>query len=407
MIVEVINTGTELLLGEVTNTHLSFIGRELLPTGLRLARQVAVPDGDAIREALQETFGRADIVIITGGLGPTSDDITREITAELLGATLIHDEQVWQRAIARFARRGVFPSDNVRREAMRPEHAVVLLNDHGTAPGLYFPATDGKPHLFLLPGPPRELKPMFSAQVVPILQKLYVVPVPQIMSVQRIIGVGESAVAELVSDALLKLGIEVGYCCRPGEVDVRLIGDAARVEQAVAIVREKLGEAVFGIDKQRLEEIVVSKLIATNHTLTTAESCTGGILADRITNVPGASQVYLAGFVTYSNASKTDAIGVSADLVEEHGAVSEPVAIAMAEGACAKSGADFALSTTGIAGPGGGTLEKPVGLVFMALAQRGQVTAVWKFSFTGDRETFKRMATNTALDLLRRRLEAL
>lgn len=404
MIVEVINTGTELLLGEVTNTHLSFIGSELLPTGLRLSRQVAVPDGDAIREVLEETFGRADVVIVTGGLGPTSDDITREITAELLGATLIHDEEVWQRAIARFARRGVVPGDNVRREAMRPEHGIVLLNDHGTAPGLYFPAADGKPHIFLLPGPPRELKPMFSRQVIPILQMLHVVAVPQIMSVQRVIGIGESAVADLVSDELLKLGIEIGYCCRPGEVDVRLIGDAKRVAQGEVIVREKLGEAVFGIGEQSLEEIVVAKLIEGKQTLATAESCTGGLLADRITNIPGASQVFLAGFVTYSNIAKSDAISVPAGLIAEHGAVSKEVSIAMAEGALAKSGADFALSTTGIAGPDGGTPEKPVGLVFMSLAQQNHTTQVRRFTFTGDRQTFKRMATNTALDLLRRRL---
>jgi nicotinamide-nucleotide amidase len=402
MRVEVINTGTELLLGSVLNTHLRFLAEALFPLGLRVNRQVTVPDGPDIRTALLESFARAEIVLVTGGLGPTTDDITREITAELLGLTLIHDEAVMQAIAKRFARRGLTMGARIARQAQRPAEAVVLANEFGTAPGLYFAARADTPHLFLLPGPPRELQPMFEAAAVPILRAL-APPREVAMRTWRISGIGESTVEEAVGEPLLALGIELGYCARPGEVDLRTIGTEAQLAQAAAIVEEKLAPHIVSPEAASLEAVIVGELTARHATLAVAESCTGGFVAHRITNVPGASAVFLAGYVTYANEAK-QSLGVDPTLIAEHGAVSSQVAGAMATGARAAAGATFALSTTGIAGPGGGTKEKPVGTVYIALAEEGREAKVELHKFPTDRATFKDLTSQAALDLLRRRL---
>ena len=407
MRVEIINTGTELMLGGTINTHLAFIARELFPLGLRVQRQVTVPDGEAIRDALRDTFGKADAVIVTGGLGPTTDDITRDIVAELLGMKLDHDEEIWLAIQERFARRGLKVNDRVKLQALRPRETTVLWNPHGTAPGLHFPALaeKGTPHIFLLPGPPRELMPMVREKLVPILAALLPSGAVHEWRNFRVLGIGESVVEEAVGEALLAMGLEVGYCARPGEVDVRLIGTAQVLDRAATLVRERLGKWIFTSDERELPNVVVEKLTALGKTIATAESCTGGFIANQITNVSGSSKVFLAGFVTYANAAKTAALGVDAALIEKHGAVSEPVARQMAEGALKNSGADFALATTGIAGPEGGTPEKPAGTVFVAFAERGTATLVVREKFLTDRETFKQRVSQTALDLLLRRLD--
>ena len=407
MRVEVLNTGTELLLGSVLNTHPRIFAEGLWPLGLRLDRQVTVPDGGTgIRDALEEAFGRAEIVLMTGGLGPTTDDVSREAMAELLGLEMIHDETVMEAIRARFAKRGLELSPRNARQAQRPREAVVLPNNNGTAPGLYLPPMawrGGKtPHLFLLPGPPRELQPMFTESVLPILRKV-VPPRPTVeMRVFRTAGLGESNLEQMVGEPLLALGIEVGYCARPGEVDLRTIGDPAVLDQAARIIEDKLGPHIVTRDQRTLEKVVVDALTARAETLAIAESCTGGFLAHRITNVPGASVVFVEGFVTYANAAKVRALGVDAALIEAHGAVSEPVAQAMAEGARRSANADYALSTTGIAGPGGGSEEKPVGTVFIALATKLGPTVVERHRFGNNRENFKDHATQAALNLLRR-----
>jgi nicotinamide-nucleotide amidase len=410
MRLEVLNTGTELLLGSVVNTHLRSIAEAIFPLGLRVERQTTVPDGPAIRDALRETFGRADIVVITGGLGPTTDDITRDVTAELLGLELIHDEAIMQAIAERLARRGFSVGERTRLQARRPREAVVLPNHNGTAPGLYLaPRAAGEvnsPHLFLLPGPPRELEPMFEESVIPVLKALLPPGAVPDMRTYRIAGLGESMVEEMVGEPLLALGLELGYCARPGEVDVRTIGDAATLDRAERIISEKLGPRIVSRDERALEKVVVDQLTARGETLALAESCTGGYLAHRITNVPGASAVFLQGFVTYSNAAKTAALGVDSALIGMHGAVSREVAGAMADGARRVAGADHALATTGIAGPGGGTDEKPVGTVYIALATKLGKGIIERHRFPTDRQTFKDLVSLTALDLLRRRLSA-
>jgi nicotinamide-nucleotide amidase len=406
MRLELLNTGTELLLGSVINTHVKFLAEALFPIGLRISRQVTVPDGDAIHDAVIETFGRTDVLLITGGLGPTTDDITREIVSGLLGLELIEDAEVWRQIEERFARRQLCMSPRNRRQAMRPKPATVLWNPHGTAPGLYVPLLPGKssPHIFLLPGPPRELRPMVEEYVVPMLRTLVGQPEINEMRVFRTAGLGESLVEEKVGEQLLRLGVELGYCARPGEVDIRVIGTAEQVRQASEIIRNVLSTSIVSDDQRSLEVVIVEALASRGESLATAESCTGGAIAHRITNVPGASAVFLEGFVTYANDAKRRALGVPNEDLEKYGAVSEAVAAAMADGARKAAGSDYALATTGIAGPTGGSAEKPVGTVFIALASNNHPTRVEKHFFPTDRERFKELVSQSVLDLLRRNL---
>ncbi len=402
----VINTGTELLLGHVLNTHLQFIAREIFPLGFRVARHLTVPDGVAIQEALSEAFCSAELVFVTGGLGPTSDDITRDATAELLRLPLQRDATVISAITARLTARGFPITEAVLRQAEVPEGAVVLPNANGTAPGLYLPSAENRPHVFLLPGPPRELHPMFRESVAPILQSIR--PAQRLEARTFTLAcVGESVVETAIGEQIQSLGeVELGYCARAGEVDIRVLGGRAVLDQAEALIKRAFPDAVFTSSGESLEAAVVRLLTERAQTLATAESCTGGYLAHRVTNVPGSSAVFLAGHITYANEAKQRELNVASSLFEQHGAVSEPVARAMAEGARRKAHADYALATTGIAGPAGGSGEKPVGTVFIALACRTGETIVEKSRFLTDRETFKQMTTQAALEMLRRRIIA-
>jgi nicotinamide-nucleotide amidase len=405
---EVINTGSELLLGLVLNTHLAYLSGELAPCGLTISRQVCVPDGPTIRDALGQALDRADVVIATGGLGPTTDDITREAAAELLGLTLIPDEDILQEIRDRFARRGLVMAERVGRQAMVPAGAEVLPNPNGTAPGLYFPPTAlgnrRARHLFLLPGPPRELHPMVQDYVVPKLREVLPPEEQRERRIYRLTGIGESQVEERIGQQIEARGdLEVGYCARPAEVDFRLIGPAQLLDEVEPAIRAEIGPWIYSTGPT-LEQAVVELLRSHGLQLAVAESCTGGSLADRLTDVSGASEVFFGGYVTYANEAKQQGLGVAPSLLAEHGAVSEAVAAAMAEGARRKSGASCALATTGIAGPNGGTAGKPVGTVFIALAMAGSPTVVRRCYFPLDRITFKHMATSAALDLLRRKI---
>lgn len=296
-------------------------------------------------------------------------------------------------------------TDRILRQAAVPKGAVVLPNAHGTAPGLYL-AKDGA-HLFLLPGPPRELQPMFRGSVLPILRRI--IPGGFLVECRtfRIAGVGESVVEAAVGVEILSLPeIELGYCSRPGEVDVRVLGSHDVLDEAERILRKAFPASIFTTDDEGLEDVVVRMLTERKETIATAESCTGGYLANRLTNVPGASAVFLAGYVTYANETKAEALGIDPGLIREHGAVSETVCRHMAEGALQWAGVTHALATTGIAGPAGGSKEKPVGTVFIALASLGEKTDVQQRRFQADRESFKRLVTQAALESLRQRLVA-
>jgi nicotinamide-nucleotide amidase len=430
-----LNTGTELLAGDVHDTHLAFIAREIFSLGLRIAERRTVGDGPVIGETLKELFPRSEIIFVTGGLGPTSDDITRDVVTDLLGLKLEEDAALLASLRQRLKVRGIKWVSSIARQAQVPSGAQVLPNENGSAPGLFLKAnvnstlrtavrtrtafgggpdeqigattrhtpTFFSPHIFLLPGPPRELQPMFRNSVIPILTSI--VKAPQIeRRFYKIAVMGESVIEEKIGEKILAIpDVELGYCARPGEVDVRIIGPPASVERTDKIVHAELGDVIFTSDDQTLEDVLVQLLTRKKQTLATAESCTGGLLANRITNVPGASDVFIAGYVTYSNKTKIDIVGVDCELIERHGAVSEEVARAMAEGARKRAASSYALATTGIAGPGGGSEEKPVGTVYVALADETG-TKVRRLFFPSDRETFKQLVAQVGFEMLRRKL---
>jgi nicotinamide-nucleotide amidase len=332
------------------------------------------------------------------------------MVADLLGLDLKQSSELLASLQQRLRVRGIKWTSGIARQADVPLGAEILPNQNGSAPGLYLRANIKQeiqsPHLFLLPGPPRELQPMFRAFVMPILRSI--VPVSDLIErrLYKIADKGESLVEEAIGERVLATpGIELGYCARPGEVDVRIVGKPKAIEQADAIIRSTLGPSIFSAADETLEEVIVKLLTHRNQTLAVAESCTGGLLANRITNVPGASAVFLAGYVCYANQAKIDMLNIDPQLIEKHGAVSEEVARALADQARACASSDYALATTGVAGPGGGSPEKPVGTVYIALARAGK-TIARKFFFPTDRETFKQLAAQAALDLLRRRLIA-
>ena len=404
-----INTGTELLLGDVQDAHLAFIAREILPLGLRIEERRTVPDTNVIRRTLTELFPRCEILFLTGGLGPTTDDITREMVAQSLGLELYQDAQLLAWLQQRLQVRGIKWSSGIARQADVLAGAQVLPNENGSAPGFYLKANINarvpSPHVFVLPGPPRELQPMFTKFAMPILKSIIEVPLPVERRSYSIAGVGESLVENASGEKVLaNPGIELGYCARPGEVEVRIIGNPNAIRAADAIIRSELGASIVSDNNEALEAVVVTLLKERKETLATAESCTGGLIANQITNVSGASEIFLAGYVTYANSAKSDVLNVDSKLIDKHGAVSEAVARAMAEGARTRAASTYGLGTTGIAGPTGGSDEKPVGTVYIALASGDSETVAKKFLFPTDRETFKQLAAQAALDLLRLRL---
>ena len=404
-----INTGTELLLGDVQDAHLAFMAREILPLGLRIDERRTLPDSDVIRRTLTELFSHCEILFVTGGLGPTTDDITREMVAESLGLELYQDPQLLAWLRERLQVRGIKWTAGIARQADVLPGARILPNENGSASGFYLKANINSripsPHVFVLPGPPRELQPMFKKFAMPILQSIVQVPFPVERRSYSIAGIGESLVEKAIGEKVLAIpGIELGYCARPGEVEVRIIGQPDAIQTADAIIRDELGVSIFSDSDQALEEVVVRLLKQRNETLAVAESCTGGLIANKITNVSGASEVFLAGYVTYANAAKSDVLGIDPKLIDKHGAVNEAIARAMADGARARAASKYGLATTGIAGPTGGLEDKPVGTVYIALASGDSETVARKFFFPTDRETFKQLAAQAALDLLRRRL---
>ena len=415
MNVEIVNTGSELMLGRVLNTHQQWLCRRLADLGHVVTRQVAVADdGRDIQQAVREALGRADLVITTGGLGPTSDDITRELIAELLGRKLVQNREVLAHIEGFFAARGRPRPAKTEVETMVPEGALVFLNPTGTAPGLALRTDASRPGqwLVMLPGPPRELRPMFDSAVAPLIRREFAKEI-FVCRTLRSTGVGEARVQELIEAkvaALVQQGLGIGYCARPGAVDVRLTAGGERAEQLVsdgaAVVKSILGGQIYGADDEELENVVVRLLTEQKKSLALAESCTGGNIAHRVTNVPGASAVFWGGAVSYANAAKETLLGVRAETLREHGAVSEAVARELAAGIRERSGADFALAVTGIAGPDGGTPEKPVGTVFLALSAADGMEVERRLN-PWDRTTFKEVTATQALEKLRRRLAGL
>ncbi len=410
---EIIAVGTELLMGQVTNTNARDIARELSALGIGVYYQSVV--GDNVGR-LEEVFGlalsRADLVILTGGLGPTEDDITRETVARVLGLPLERDE-AWEKHLEDFfhkLRRSMVEIN--RKQAMFPRGGELLPNERGTAAGAFL-ETEGK-IVVLLPGPPGELHPMFKNHVIPrLLNRLQSSGELGVLRsrILRVIGLGESALVSQIRDILNRqTNPTIAPLAKGAEVHLRITAHAPNAEEAelllehsAAEVKAVLGDAVYGQDEENLETVVAKKLWEKKLTLALAESCSGGFLSHRLTNIQGSSLYFKAGLVTYSNEAKSHILGVDAALIEEHGAVSAEVASSMARQARRVCFADIGLSITGIAGPGGGTAHKPVGLTYIAM-DTGAGLLCRDYEFWGSRAEIKERASQTALYLLWRYL---
>lgn len=404
---EIISVGTELLLGQIVDTNAAYLSKLLPQFGIDLHYRVTVGDNESrLTDALKLALGRSDIVFTIGGLGPTKDDLTKETVAKVVGDEMTLHEESAAKMRAFFASRGIEMPESNLKQALMPVRGRVLVNPLGTAPGAAF-ETDGKV-VIVLPGPPREFIEMVNAQVIPYLRERIGEGAAVIRSrVLKIAKLGESSVAEMVGDLLDGANPTVAPLASPGEVHLRITAKAESAAQAEAMIDEMdrklvavLGNSVFGRDDGTLESVVVRALIEKGLTLALAESCTGGLIGSRITDISGSSAAFIAGFVTYSNQAKKELLGVDEQLLGEYGAVSEQVARAMAEGARRVTGADIAISVTGIAGPTGGTAAKPVGLVYMALSAAGK-TIAFEHRFSGSRIDIKQRASQAALNMLR------
>jgi len=404
MIAEVLGIGTELLLGNIANTNAQFISQELAALGISVYGHTAVGDNRVrLTAALKHALNKADIVVACGGLGPTLDDITKEVAAEYFGRKMILCKDSWQAIQKRFAGRKL--SENVKRNAMVPEGSTLLPNSHGSAPGVCI-KQDGK-ILILLPGPPHELKPMFTKHVVPFLRKK--TNLAFVSRNLKIVGVGESQVETLLSDLIeAQTNPTIAPYASLTEVMLRITAaapDEAAAEKLIepmaTEIYSRLGQHIYGEGNACMAKIILKKLEANNQTLAIAESCTGGLLTSAFVDIPGSSSVVSEGVVTYSNAAKTARLGVSEDLLTKHGAVSPQVAAAMAEGIALTAGASIGMGTTGIAGPGGGTDDKPVGLVYIGLHIAGKTTETKELRLIGDRNEIRARAVVAAMDMLR------
>lgn len=409
MNVELVAVGTELLLGFTVDTNGAEIARALAAHGVRVTRRTAVGDRDEdIRAAVGDGLSRSGTVITTGGLGPTSDDCTKIAVAGLFGAELHFDEGVWAGLLERFRRLGRAPAASNRSQAEVPVGAEVLPNRWGTAPGLWL---EGAPGLVvMLPGVPHEMRRLLEYEVVPRLAGRVSGTVIRSRAV-RTTAIAESALAERMGEVERDIApLTLAYLPGVEGVDLRASAwnlDPAdadrRLADAVRLLRARAGEHAYGDDETDLAQLVLERARSAGRTLGTAESCTGGLLGARLTAIPGSSEAYAGGVVCYSNRLKIDLLGVPRPLIEEHGAVSERVALAMAEGARDRLGCDLAAAVTGIAGPGGGSAEKPVGTVWIALAD-GAGSAARHIVFAGSRQEIRERAAQTALFLLQRRL---
>jgi len=409
---EILAVGTELLTPFRTDTNSRFLTARLNELGIAVARRTIVGDDcDAVEAAIREALARADVVMTTGGLGPTDDDVTREAIVAAAGVTSEEDASVLASIAERFSRRGLAMPENNRRQAQIPLGAIVLPNPHGTAPGLWMPIGDQA--VIALPGPPRELHPMFEDAVLPRLRERAGALVLR-RRVVRTAGRGEShvdAIAQPIYRPWVQAdpAIATTILAAPGQVELHLTAqgeDPAVLDQAleagVSALQSALGHAVFSVDGRSLEEVVGALLLENGLMLAAAESCTGGLLLGTLTHVPGSSGWVAGGVVAYSNDIKVRTLGVPAADIETHGAVSEPVAIAMAEGVRRLVGTAIGVGITGIAGPGGGSDEKPVGTVALAVAGPGDRRVVRTVRFPGDRTMVRLLSVRTAMNLVRR-----
>lgn len=412
----ILSIGDELTLGQKLDTNSAYLSAQLAALGVSTRwHQTVADDLTMLRQVIASTISSADLVLLTGGLGPTADDLTRQALAEALGQPLVRDDESLRAIEAFFLAMGRdMPAINAV-QAMRPKNARMIPNTHGTAPGVA--VSHQGAHLFAMPGPPSEMKPMFLDAVVPAIQaiigdraKTGAAPARVILTkTLHAFGWGESRIAQTLGELMQRdRNPCVGTTVSDSIVSVRLRCEHHEAQiaerelaQTAQQVRQRLGAVVFGQEEQTLAQALASLLIEKKLTLATAESCTGGLLGEMLTRIPGSSAYYLGGWTTYADEMKIDQLGVNAKLLQTHGAVSEPVALAMAQGAQKRSGSDLAVAITGVAGPSGGGANKPVGLIWIALAQADQQARALCFHFPGGRDKVRDRAAKAALQMMR------
>ena len=403
---EIIAIGTEILLGDIINSNAQYLAQELAALGIDMYYQQVVGDNEKrIRHAFDEAYSRSDIIITTGGLGPTNDDITKEVAAKYFNKKLLPDADSIEKIKGYFKFREGKMTENNLKQGLIPEKAIIINNNNGTAPGVII-EEDNK-IMIILPGPPKEMKPMFQETVKHYLQKK--TNSVLVSKMVKILGVGESAVAEEFKNLMeTQTNPTIAPYAKEVGVVLRVTAKADNEEEALKLIepieqeiKDRLGDNVYATENIEIEEVVAKLLIEKKFTISTAESCTGGMIASTLINYPGISEVFLESAVTYSNEAKHNRLGVNNETLEKYGAVSEETAREMAIGIAKTSGTDVSIVTTGIAGPGGGTNEKPVGLVYVGVYVDGEVT-IKKCIFKGNRSRIRLQATITGLDMLRR-----
>lgn len=399
MVVEVITIGTEILLGSIMNTNANYLSRQFVGLGLETHYHTTVDDDKfRLESVLKIALERADIIITTGGLGPTDDDLSKEVLANTLGLEMIKDSKAEEHLLNKFKSIKSKMTKNNLKQIYKPKGSKLITNDRGTAPGIYI--ENGNNKIIMLPGPPKEMTYMFENYVLDLIKDKYHILTKSINT----FGIGESKLEEeLKTLDIYENGFDIATFAHLGTCEIKIIGKGSdiglimsKIEDKVRIVEGKFDQYIYGYDNESLQEILVKNLKNSNYTISSCESCTGGLLASKITSITGASQVFELGIVTYSNNSKIQELGVSNDTLERFGAVSEEAAHEMAKGLYDKSKANIVVSITGIAGPGGGSKEKPVGLVYFCIMVNGKTRIVKKI-FSGDRLRIQEGAANTAL----------
>lgn len=402
---EIITVGTEILLGDIVNTNSQYLAKELASLGIEVYYQSSVGDNEQrLLQSFEDSLKRSDIVITTGGLGPTEDDITKEVACKYFGQDVELHMPSWEKIESYFKRLGVEITENNKKQAYFPKDSIILENNNGTAPGVILEKDNKK--IIVLPGPPREMKLMFENEVKPYLQKL--TDNVLVSETIRIFGIGEAALEDKIID-IIKEQSNPTVAPYVGDMEVRLrvMAKAKTEEKAKELlnpviqkIEDRVGEYIYAKGDTSIEEVVAKMLVEKNLTLSTSESCTGGLVSATLINYPGISSVFVEGCVTYSNESKVYRLGVKEETLEKYGAVSEETAREMAEGIAKHFGTNIGLSTTGIAGPDGGSDEKPVGLVYIGIYINGK-TIVKRFVFNGNRQAVRLRATKNILNELR------
>ena len=404
MIAEIISVGTEIILGSTLNTNTYYLSKKLWEIGVDVLYHTSVKDNPkSLEQVIKIGLERSDILILTGGLGPTSDDITKEVVSKTLGLDLELNKIMEDNIKKYFSEKDQNMPSNNTKQAYLPKGAKFLTNEIGTAPGIYIEWNGRK--IILLPGPPKEMTLMFNKYVIPLIQQDFIIKIKTINT----IGIGESSLETLLLDIIKEQNNpSLATYAKEGRVDIKIIAKGcdetevnSMLEDMISKIEDRIAQYIYSYEDESIEEIVFKKLKSKNMKIAFCESCTGGLISTKLTRIPGASEVFDRGIITYSNISKVEEVDVNKNTLDKYGAVSEQVAIEMAKGLLRKTGVDIALSTTGIAGPSGGSELKPVGLVFIGIATKDSSYAI-KSIFSGERKSIQNRAALRAFDELRK-----